>query len=188
MRSAFAVLFFALKGFFTSRKWLCFCGVLSHFEKGGIYLALAVRFSLGRVLPRRIFSLAEFRVGVICCELCVSLESVLQSMLLNDCCRRAVCALPRCFRGCVLLRMSGLLGDLMNYLLRPIAVVLLSCCSTPCCVCCRRLCWLVWFCPDLLCCCSQLCVLLHTCPAVLPIDSPVPNRFCMTPRFSERFP
>ena len=34
LRSAFAVLFFALKGFFTSRKWLCFCGVLLHFEKG----------------------------------------------------------------------------------------------------------------------------------------------------------
>ena len=67
--------------------------------------------------------------------------------------------MPRCFRGCVLLRMSGLLGDLMNYLLRPIAVVRLSCCATPCCVCCRRLCWLVWLCPDVLCCYSQLCVL-----------------------------
>ena len=56
-----------------------------------------MRFSLGRVLSRRVFSLAEFRVSVICCELCVSLENVSQNILLNDCCRRAVCPFAALF-------------------------------------------------------------------------------------------
>ena len=137
-------------------------------------------------MSRRVFSLAEFRVSVICCELCVSLESVLQNILLNDCCRRAVCAMTRCFRGCVLLRVSGLLGDLMNYLLRPIAVVVLhpAACAE------GDFGGLSGFVP--ICCavahkCAYFCAHVRRCCCLI-ADSPVPNRFCMTPRFSERFP
>ena len=135
LRSAFAVLLSALKVFFRFSKVALLLRGPFAFSRRGMYHAFAVRFSLGHVLPRRVFSLAEFRVSVICCELGVSPKFSLQNILLVDCCRRAVCALPRCFLGCVSLRVSGLLGDLMNNLLRPIAVVLLACCATPCCVC-----------------------------------------------------
>ena len=134
LRLAFAILFSALKDFSLLESGFASAGSFRILKTGHISCACRA-FFLEAMLPRRMFSLAECRVDVICCELCVFLESVLQNILLNDCCRRAVCALTRCFRGCVLLRMSGLLGDLMNYLLRPIAVVLLSCCATPCCVC-----------------------------------------------------
>ena len=68
LRSAFAVLFFALKGFFTSRKWLCFCGVLLHFEKGHISCACRALFSRSRFVETHVFP-GQFRVGVVCCEL-----------------------------------------------------------------------------------------------------------------------
>ena len=133
-----------------------------------------MRCSLGRVLSRRVFSLAEFRVSVICCELCVSLESALQNILLNDCCRRAVCAFAALFSR---VRFASCV--------EPAAMLYFAACAAGATL---VACLALSRCAMLL--LTIVRTFAHICgvAAVSLLDSPVPEPFCMTPRFSERFP
>ena len=82
--------------------------------------------------------------------------------------------LPRCIRGCVSLRVLGLLLCYTD-VLHVLKVTLVACVALS-----RSTLQLL----------AVVRTFSHMCGVadVVSIDSPVPNFFCMTPRFSERFP